>query len=174
MATIGRLSFLSGFEKTERNYLTFNYDDIQTDWIIYEGILDYFLGENFLLKKSTFKKYLAVLISMINGEKKELMSLLYLYADKDKSPFKVFQLKLNDQLTDRCQKMIMGKSGLFFMELIVDKQSKSEIFGCASVCDRETWIQRFNQAKKKLECRPISRSISDAQSSRHSIKKIKL
>ena len=55
MTTISRLALLTGFEKTEKNYLTYKVNDIKTDSIVHQGILDYFHGENFLLKHSICK-----------------------------------------------------------------------------------------------------------------------
>jgi len=33
--------------------------------------------------------------------------------------------------------MIIGKSGLFLMELIINGQAKSEIFGVGALCERD-------------------------------------
>lgn len=55
MATISRLPFLIGFDKNEKNYLTYKYQDIKPEWIIHQGTLDYFQGENFLFKHSICK-----------------------------------------------------------------------------------------------------------------------
>jgi hypothetical protein len=42
-----------------------------------------------------------------------------------------------NRLNDRCRKLIEGKSGLFFLELIIHKTNKGEIFGARSVPERK-------------------------------------
>ncbi len=42
-----------------------------------------------------------------------------------------------NRLNDRCRKLIEGKSGLFFFELIIHKTNKGEIFGTKSTLERK-------------------------------------
>jgi hypothetical protein len=44
---------------------------------------------------------------------------------------------LFNRFNDRCRKVIVGNAGLFFMELIINKGDKSEIFATRSVPERK-------------------------------------
>lgn len=87
---------------------------------------------SFVLARRCF----VVLISILNDSREHFV-LLSLYTEKSKHLWKYFQIQSSDRLNDRCRKLIEGKTGLFFMELVSEHHDKGEIFGVRSVPERK-------------------------------------
>lgn len=64
---------------------------------------------------------------------------LSLYTEKNKNFYKYILVETGDQLNDRCRKLIEGKTGLFFMELVIKQNDRGEIFGARSVPERKVY-----------------------------------
>ena len=62
---------------------------------------------------------------------------LSLYTEKSKNFYKYILVETGDRLNDRCRKLIEGKTGLFFMELVIKQNDKGQIFGAQSVPERK-------------------------------------
>lgn len=91
------------------------------------------------------RRCLVVLMCIPNDQQGNRI-VLSLYTEKNKNFVRYLLLETGDRLNDRCRKLIEGKTGLFFMELVFQRNDKGEIFGARSVSERKV-NSSFNQIR---------------------------
>lgn len=126
--------------KKDLDCTSYKYSDIQSEWILCEGHLNYRSVQIKMLNISQFAMYY-VILAKIPIENEKDMIMIYLYRNKKHKPSFFFDLNQYEKILDKSTKSL--KTNYYLFELVGKKSHGIEIFGANNAIERQKPIQEL-------------------------------